>query len=223
MVGMGETADSYPQVRELLVACPGCARQLRGEIGTTAVTLGCPGCGLCFLARRPDLAVDDWLQIKLPTAQADSFYQLLDVAADADGAAIKAAYWREARRWHPDRNKNSEESARRFQAIAQAFEVLSDRQRRAAYDTEQVLVPSSWRRWPAVREFDTCGDRATERTRLRGRWRLVLRYLAIGLALGVGAGLFLPRDSRFLKPLFASVALVGLVRLALMWRRSVRP
>ena len=62
-------------------------------------------------------------------------YQTLGVARDADDAAIKKAYRKEALKWHPDKNPENKEAAeKRFKAIAQAFKVLSDPNERAHYD-----------------------------------------------------------------------------------------
>ena len=226
-----------------LLACPGCAQQLRGEIGVTPVSLRCPHCGLRFLARCTGLDGDRFVQLRLSDAPVGGHYQLLGLAADADGAAIKAAYRREALRWHPDRNGNSEVSVRRFRAIAQAYAVLSDRQQRAAYDAElasqdfgQGPEQAGWRRWAAVREpsgLDPAAYRsmaASMAPRPARPWvfglpwqRLVLRWLAIGLAAGVLVGLLLPRGGRPLQLLFGGVALAGLVRLALRLRRPAAP
>ncbi|KPF91914.1 hypothetical protein IP81_07575 [Novosphingobium sp. AAP83] len=50
-------------------------------------------------------------------------------------AEIRAAYLKQAKRWHPDRNAgNKEEAERRFKDIAHAYEVLSNPEKRAAYD-----------------------------------------------------------------------------------------
>ncbi len=60
-------------------------------------------------------------------------YALLGVARDADADAIKKAYRRLARQLHPDVNPDPE-TQERFKVISQAYEVLSDPQKRAAYD-----------------------------------------------------------------------------------------
>jgi molecular chaperone DnaJ len=60
-------------------------------------------------------------------------YDLLGVDRDADADAIKKAYRRLARQFHPDVNPDPE-SQERFKQISAAYEVLSDPQKRAAYD-----------------------------------------------------------------------------------------
>lgn len=63
----------------------------------------------------------------------EDYYQTLGVAADADAAAIKQAYRRQARLLHPDVNRSDDAHAS-MARINEAYEVLSDAQRRAAYD-----------------------------------------------------------------------------------------
>lgn len=60
-------------------------------------------------------------------------YALLEVSPDADAAAIKRAYRRLAREWHPDRNP-APEAAERFKQIARAWEILGDPVRRRVHD-----------------------------------------------------------------------------------------
>ena len=62
------------------------------------------------------------------------YYDLLGVARGADDAAIKAAYRRLAKEHHPDRKNGCKESEARFKAINEAYDVLKDPQKRAAYD-----------------------------------------------------------------------------------------
>ena len=62
------------------------------------------------------------------------FYEVLGVERGADATAIKQAYRRLAMKHHPDRNPDSEESERRFKEAKEAYEVLSDARKRAAYD-----------------------------------------------------------------------------------------
>jgi molecular chaperone DnaJ len=62
------------------------------------------------------------------------YYQVLDVARTATEAEIKKAYRRLAMKYHPDRNPNDHEAEGRFKEVKEAYEVLSDAQKRAAYD-----------------------------------------------------------------------------------------
>ncbi|MCB9688467.1 MAG: DnaJ domain-containing protein [Alphaproteobacteria bacterium] len=61
-------------------------------------------------------------------------YTVLGVARDADADTIKKAFRKLAKQHHPDRNEGSAEAERKFKEINRAFEVLSDPERRAAYD-----------------------------------------------------------------------------------------
>src|SRR5215467_3246737 len=62
------------------------------------------------------------------------YYDLLGVARGADDATIKAAYRNLAKEHHPDRKNGCKESEARFKAINEAYDVLKDPQKRAAYD-----------------------------------------------------------------------------------------
>ncbi len=62
------------------------------------------------------------------------FYQLLEVERTADAAAIKSSYRRLAMDCHPDRHGGCTDKEARFKAISQAYDVLKDPQKRAAYD-----------------------------------------------------------------------------------------
>ncbi|APE28755.1 molecular chaperone DnaJ [Aurantiacibacter gangjinensis] len=62
------------------------------------------------------------------------FYSLLGVGRDADAAALKSAYRKQAMKYHPDRNPGDAEAEARFKAVGAAYEVLKDPQKRAAYD-----------------------------------------------------------------------------------------
>lgn len=62
------------------------------------------------------------------------YYEVLDVARDASPEAIKKAYRQKARQWHPDVNGGTPEAEERFKEIGEAYDVLSDPQKRAAYD-----------------------------------------------------------------------------------------
>ncbi|KAL9645074.1 hypothetical protein ABK040_004565 [Willaertia magna] len=63
------------------------------------------------------------------------YYAILGVSRDADEKAIKSAYRKLALKWHPDRNPEGKEMAEeKFKEIAEAYEVLSDSNKRSIYD-----------------------------------------------------------------------------------------
>lgn len=62
------------------------------------------------------------------------YYEVLGVARDADGDTIKKAYRQLALKHHPDRNPGSAEAEERFKEATEAYEVLRDSEKRAAYD-----------------------------------------------------------------------------------------
>jgi molecular chaperone DnaJ len=62
------------------------------------------------------------------------YYDLLGVSRGADEAAIKAAYRRMAKECHPDRKNGCKDSEAQFKAVNEAYDVLKDPQKRAAYD-----------------------------------------------------------------------------------------
>jgi molecular chaperone DnaJ len=62
------------------------------------------------------------------------YYELLEVEKGADDATLKSAYRKLAMRWHPDRNPGDQAAEARFKAISEAYGVLSDPDKRAAYD-----------------------------------------------------------------------------------------
>jgi len=63
------------------------------------------------------------------------YYEILGVQRDADKAKVKTAFRRLARELHPDVNDHDPEAEEKFKAAAEAYEVLSDPERRRAYDT----------------------------------------------------------------------------------------
>jgi len=63
------------------------------------------------------------------------YYKLLGVEKDCSDDDLKKAYKKQALKWHPDRNPDNKESAeKKFKEISEAFEVLSDKQKRGIYD-----------------------------------------------------------------------------------------
>lgn len=62
------------------------------------------------------------------------YYEILGVSKTAEEREIKKAYKRLAMKYHPDRNQGDKEAEAKFKEIKEAYEVLTDSQKRAAYD-----------------------------------------------------------------------------------------
>ena len=62
------------------------------------------------------------------------FYKTLGIEKGADSADIKKAYRKMAMKYHPDRNKDDKAAEEKFKKVSEAYEVLKDEQKRAAYD-----------------------------------------------------------------------------------------
>src|SRR5262249_18199551 len=86
------------------------------------------------------------LQSRRDTSMAGAYkgyYKILGVGKSADAKAIKQAYRRLARKYHPDMNPGNKSAAERFKEINEANEVLGDPEKRRRYD---ALGPD-WRRY----------------------------------------------------------------------------
>jgi molecular chaperone DnaJ len=66
--------------------------------------------------------------------QEQDYYEILGVSRSASDAEIKKAYRKLAMKHHPDRNANDKESEDKFKEVQKAYAILSDAQKRAAYD-----------------------------------------------------------------------------------------
>lgn len=64
-----------------------------------------------------------------------NFYDILGVAKTASQDEIKSAYRKLAMKYHPDRNAGNKEAEEKFKEISEAYQVLSDDQKRKQYDT----------------------------------------------------------------------------------------
>ncbi|KAJ3308079.1 hypothetical protein HDV04_001831 [Boothiomyces sp. JEL0838] len=83
-----------------------------------------------------------WLERTFTKFQMSDYYQVLGVPKNATEAQIREAYIRESLTYHPDRN-SSPDATERFQEIANAYFVLSDKERRLQYDEENNFIFTS--------------------------------------------------------------------------------
>jgi molecular chaperone DnaJ len=86
------------------------------------------------------------------------YYEVLGVSRDADDATIKKAFRRLARELHPDVNSHDPEAEDKFKQAAEAYEVLSDPDRRATYDRygREGLRSGGWA--PNYESFGSVSD-----------------------------------------------------------------
>ncbi len=64
----------------------------------------------------------------------DDYYELLEVERTATDGTIKSSYRKLAMRWHPDKNPGDAAAETKFKSISEAYDILKDPQKRAAYD-----------------------------------------------------------------------------------------
>ena len=109
----------------------------------------------------PCLAIND--QLPFGISRMVNYYETLKVSPKASTIEIKSAYRRLARKLHPDKNNGSEDTARAFAIIAEAYEILGNSKERTKYD--QKLLQAQYTR-------STNGDSvfASDNTHAR-RWR----------------------------------------------------
>ncbi|CDO65288.1 DnaJ protein, putative [Plasmodium reichenowi] len=63
-----------------------------------------------------------------------TYYDILNVSPDADSSEIKRRYYKLALEYHPDKNPGDEEAKVKFQKVNEAYQILSDKEKRAQYD-----------------------------------------------------------------------------------------
>lgn len=82
-------------------------------------------------------------ELELKKSQRKDYYKILGVEKDANDNEIKKAYRRLAIVHHPDKNPEDESAAERFKDVGEAYETLSDPEKRARYDSGEDLIDPS--------------------------------------------------------------------------------
>lgn len=83
----------------------------------------------------------------------ENLYQILGVRESATEEELKNAYRKLVKKYHPDSHPEDKECEKKFLAVSEAYRVLSDPQKRKAYDTkhsqgrERVHAKQSQKRW----------------------------------------------------------------------------
>jgi len=87
------------------------------------------------------------------------FYEVLGVNRDVNEADLKKAYRKLAMKYHPDRNPGNADAEEHFKEVQHAYEILSDAQKRAAYDQYgHAGVDPSMGAGPGAQGFDGFAD-----------------------------------------------------------------
>lgn len=86
-----------------------------------------------------------------------TYYDILGIKKTATQAEIKQSFRKLALRHHPDKNRNSEESRKKFMQIVEAYEVLSDEMSRKTYDNSSYYMSYGTlhkREWTPPADFE---------------------------------------------------------------------
>ena len=62
------------------------------------------------------------------------YYEVLGISKTADASAIKKAYRKLAKKYHPDSNPGNKAAAEKFKEVTEAYDVLGDEKKRKLYD-----------------------------------------------------------------------------------------
>ena len=90
----------------------------------------------------------------MTTTVDSNYWSLLGVSPECDPSELKAAFRKEARKWHPDLNKNDVNAEERFKLINEAYAVLSDPSKRIAWEKKNNINKDIFEnRFPTYEEY----------------------------------------------------------------------
>ena len=69
----------------------------------------------------------------------NNYYKTLGVPKGCDAGTIKKAYRKMAIKWHPDKNPDNPDAEEKFKEIAEAYEILSDENKRKMYGLSRFV------------------------------------------------------------------------------------
>ena len=82
---------------------------------------------------------------------ARDYYEILGVERTIDAPGLKSAYRKLAKKYHPDQNPDDPKAQERFAEATQAYDVVGDENKRAAFDRGEIDASAGARR------YATCG------------------------------------------------------------------
>jgi len=83
-----------------------------------------------------------------------NYWSLLGVSPECDSNELKAAFRKEARKWHPDLNKNDVNAEERFKLINEAYAILSDPKKRGEWEKQNIKCQDIFEnRFPTYEEY----------------------------------------------------------------------
>ena len=166
-----------------------------------------------------------------------NYYDILKVSPQASKAEIKSAYRRLARKLHPDKNNGSEETALKFAAIAEAYEILGNSRERTIYDrrildqqvngngaVDSVFASSNrhakrWRQMVVDKRYNDIIDRMIEEERReatsfqRAIYPLVALFVSAIMATALRPQIF-EKSGVLGKIAIVSLFIIGVIHLA---------
>jgi DnaJ-class molecular chaperone len=119
-------------------------RLLKSDIKKLSGCSSLRGSGVLAYQHVPYNYLDNGTRGLSTKASRMSPYQVLGVDRAATDKEIKLAYFREAKKWHPDVNPGDHSAKEKFQEVAAAYELLRDAKKRADYDRYEASGGSNY-------------------------------------------------------------------------------